>query len=74
MKIEITQSAFNDLGNILDYYKEQGVPEKGRQLAAEILKKVERLADFPDSGRIVPEFEMSFLREILSPFSHRLSP
>ncbi|HJT25392.1 MAG TPA: type II toxin-antitoxin system RelE/ParE family toxin [bacterium] len=67
MKIEITQSASSDLGNILDYYREQGVPEKGRQLASEILKKTERLAAFPDSGRIVPEFEMGFLREIIVP-------
>ena len=69
MKIEITQPAWDDLGDIQDYYREQGVPEKGRQFILEILKKIERLVSYPDSGRVVPEFEMEFVREmILSPF------
>ncbi len=69
MKIEITQPAWDDLGDILDYHREQGVPEKGRQFILDILKKIERLASFPDSGRVVPEFEMEFVREIIfSPF------
>jgi len=67
MKIEITQPAWDDLGNILKYYREQGVPEKGRQFASEILHKIERLSAFPDSGRVVPEFEMEFVREIIFP-------
>lgn len=67
MKTAITQPAWDDLGELLNYYQEQGVPEKGRQLASEILKKIERLASFPASGRVVPEFEMEFLREVIFP-------
>lgn len=69
MKIEITQPAWDDMGDTRSYYREQGIPEKGRRFILEILKKIERLASFPDSGRVVPEFEMEFVREIIfSPF------
>jgi plasmid stabilization system protein ParE len=33
----------------------------------EIVAQVERLADYPESGRIVPEFELPQLREIIYP-------
>jgi plasmid stabilization system protein ParE len=56
-----------DLEHILNYYQEQGVLEQGRRLVSEIVKKSERLSKHPDSGRIVPEFEMPFLREIIIP-------
>lgn len=67
MKIEITQTASNDLSGIIRYYEEQGAAEKGKQIAADILKKVGRLSAHPDSGRIVPEFEVSYLREVIVP-------
>jgi plasmid stabilization system protein ParE len=67
MKIEFTQSAFADLDHLLKYYQEQGRPETGRKLANEIFKKTERLLKHPDSGRIVPEFGVSVLREVIFP-------
>lgn len=33
----------------------------------EIIAAVERLASFPENGRIVPEFGIALLREILHP-------
>jgi toxin ParE1/3/4 len=67
MKVEWTESAAKDIGNTLKYYEEQGVPETGRRLAVDILHKADRLARYPDSGRIVPEFGISFLRELIVP-------
>jgi plasmid stabilization system protein ParE len=67
MKAGLTESAFKDLENTLHYYEEQGVPDQGRRLVAEILHKSERLAKYPESGRIVPEFGVPFLRELIVP-------
>jgi toxin ParE1/3/4 len=67
MKVELTGSAVKDLENTLHYYQDQGVPEQGRRLVFDILKKSERLAKHPDSGRVVPEFGMPFLREVIVP-------
>lgn len=33
----------------------------------EVVSQVKRLADFPESGRIVPEFGVAHLREIIHP-------
>jgi toxin ParE1/3/4 len=67
MKVEFTQSASKDLEQTLQYYTDQGVPDQGRRLVLDILKKSERLAKHPDSGRVVPEFGMPFLREMIVP-------
>ena len=67
MKVELTQSAFKDLENTLPNYQDQGAPEQGRRLVLDILKKSERLLKHPDSGRVVSEFGMPFLREMIVP-------
>jgi len=45
------------------------VIEVSDRLIAEIFQRVEALADHPDIGRIVPEFDRAFLRELT--FSRR---
>ncbi len=65
--ITFTVSAVNDLEAIRDWYIEQQVPDVGERLLREIIAQVERLVDFPESGRIVPEFEIVNLREIIFP-------
>ena len=68
-RIELAQSALDDLLDIERWYTSQEVPEVGRRLVASVIDHVEQLADFPDSGRAVPEFETSWLRELeLPPF------
>jgi plasmid stabilization system protein ParE len=67
MKVYFTESALTDFDNLLQFYKEQSALETGRRLVSEIIKKSERLAKHPDSGRIVPEFGVPFLREIIFP-------
>ena len=68
-KVTITfaESAISDLKEILSYYVEQGVPQTGRQLVAAIIDDIELLRDQPDMGRIVPEFEVKYLRELIRP-------
>lgn len=68
-KINITfaVSAFDDLENIRAWYKDQQVPEVGDRLIREIISQIERLADFPESGRVVPEFDITNLREVIYP-------
>lgn len=67
MKLIIARSALNDLLDIKDYYLKQGVPEVGQQFVSNILKKVQRLIEHPDSGRQVPEFDQEHIREIIHP-------
>lgn len=66
-RISFAVSALNDLEEIRVWYRGQQVPEVAERLLAEILAKVERLADYPESGRVVPEFDLPELREIIHP-------
>jgi len=68
--ITFAVSAVDDLEAIRAWYKDQQqIPEVGSRLIKEIISQVERLADFPESGRIVPEFNIENLREIIfAPF------
>jgi plasmid stabilization system protein ParE len=66
-RITFAESAVKDLETIPSWYADQQVPEVGERLVQEIVSTVERLADFPESGRIVPEFGIPNLREIIYP-------
>lgn len=77
LRISFAESAVSDLEEMIRWYDEQLAPDVGRRLAAEIVQKVERLAEHPESGRVVPEFESPQIREIIhSPFRlvYRLGP
>ena len=65
--IRLAESALADLESIRDWYAEQDVPEVGERLIGEIVASIEALADHPDMGRIVPEFDQPFLRELIRP-------
>jgi plasmid stabilization system protein ParE len=65
--ISFTESALADLQSIRVWYTEQLVPEVGERLVGEIFSQVERLGNHPESGRIVPEFNVVNLREIIHP-------
>jgi len=68
-KIAITfaASSLTDLEEILAYYQEQAVPQVGQRLVRGILEDIELLAAQPEMGRVVPEFELDFLRELIRP-------
>ena len=65
--ITFTISAVNDLDDMRAWYAEQQVPAVGDKLLREIVSQVERLGAFPESGRVVPEFGLANLREIIFP-------
>ena len=65
--ISFTESALRDLEEVRIWYTEQGVPDVGARLVAEVFQRVQALADHPDMGRVVPEFDQPFLRELIHP-------
>ena len=65
--VGFAESAFADLESIRAWYAEQGVRDVGERLIGEIVASIEALADHPDMGRIVPEFDQPFLRELIRP-------
>lgn len=65
--IWFAESALTDLESIRDWYSEQDVPEVGERLIGEIVASLEALANHPDMGRVVPEFDQPFLRELIRP-------
>jgi toxin ParE1/3/4 len=66
-RISFAASAVADLEAILAWYAGQQAPEVGERLLRDVVTQVERLADFPESGRVVPEFGLVQLREIIHP-------
>lgn len=65
--IRFAESALADLESMRAWHAEQAVPEVGERLIGEIVTSIEALADHPDMGRIVPEFDQRFLRELIRP-------
>ncbi|WP_017942541.1 MULTISPECIES: type II toxin-antitoxin system RelE/ParE family toxin [unclassified Thioalkalivibrio] len=65
--ITFAESALRDLEQMQEWYSEQGVPEVGQRLVQEIFQRVQALNDHPDIGRVVPEFDQPFLREVVHP-------
>jgi plasmid stabilization system protein ParE len=66
-RVTLSESAMRDLEEILQWYQREQVPDIGRRLVGEIVDRAETLADNPDLGRIVPEFDQKHLRELIHP-------
>ncbi len=67
-KLRWTILSIEDLAAIKSKIAEDN-PVAARNMVKSIRKKIERLKDFPESGRIVPEFENPKLREVIvSPY------
>lgn len=67
MELRIAHSALADLQAIQAYYKEQAVPHIGNEFVTAILARSEILLDHPDAGRVVPEFNLTHIRELIHP-------
>jgi toxin ParE1/3/4 len=65
--ITFAASAVADLEEIRAWYEELAVPDTGERLLREVIAAVERLAEYPESGRMVPEFGVASLREVIHP-------
>lgn len=65
--IRLAESAVADLEAVRSWYAEQGVPDVGQRLVGEILAGIEALAEHPELGRVVPEFDQPLLRELIRP-------
>src|SRR5660398_275266 len=67
LRVEFAKSAEDDLLDIVAWYTSQHAPEVGKRLVGAVLERVGQLALFPDSGRVVPEFDTPWLRELEMP-------
>ena len=67
VRIRFAESALGDLDAVRGWYAGRGVPDVGMRFVAEIIERVQNLANYPDLGRVVPEFGQTFLRELLHP-------
>jgi toxin ParE1/3/4 len=66
-RISFADAAIDDLEGIRAWYSEREVPEIGERILHDVVAAVERLADYPESGRVVPEFGIAQLREVIQP-------
>jgi toxin ParE1/3/4 len=66
-RISFAESAVRDLEAVRDWYLSRSAPEVGERLIREIVACVDQIADFPESGRVVPEFDQPWLRELIRP-------
>ena len=64
--VRFAESAVADLEELKQWYSEQGVANVGERLITEIVKRIETRRE-PDIGRVVPEFDQPFLRELIHP-------
>ncbi|MDZ7662989.1 type II toxin-antitoxin system RelE/ParE family toxin [Thiohalophilus sp.] len=65
--VSFAESALADLQAIRQWYQDEGVPEIGIRFVTDIIDKTQHLASHPEMGRIVQEFDLSFLRELIHP-------
>ena len=67
VRIDFSHSARQDLLDILTWYSSQDATEVGRRLVAQVIERTGQLRVFPDSGRVVPEFDTPWLQELEMP-------
>ena len=58
-------AAIDDLQRLREYF-EPASPRFAEKLMDQLISRTRMLADFPQSGRVVPEFENAQLREVRS--------
>ncbi|MFG1495908.1 type II toxin-antitoxin system RelE/ParE family toxin [Saccharospirillum sp. HFRX-1] len=66
VEIVWTEPALQQLDDIAEYIA-LDKPQAANQLVAQVFQEVERLARFPDSGRMPPELPASVYREVVVP-------
>lgn len=66
-EVSLAESAVRDLEDVRDWHRSQSAPEVGERLIAEIGGSLGQLVELPESGRVVPEFDEPWLRELIRP-------
>ena len=64
MKVEWSPLALERVSDIARYIAEDN-PDAAERWVNELFDSVERLADFPESGRVVPEVGVRRIRELI---------
>ncbi len=64
MTVNWTEAALADLAAVEAYIARHS-PQYGRAMVERIFGHTERLADFPQSGAVVPEYDDESLRELV---------
>lgn len=64
VKIRWTELAIDDLKNIHDYISKESIVYANNMIE-KIVSRVDQIEQFPESGRIVPEFRKRSLRELI---------
>jgi addiction module RelE/StbE family toxin len=64
VRIFWTDAALNQLEAIRDYL-EQTSPDYARRVVERLVDRSEQIAAFPRSGRMVPEYEIDDVRQII---------
>ncbi len=67
VRVDLAQSARDDLADIIEWYASQGAPHVGVRLVTEIRDRLRQLNTFPDSGKVAAEFDTLWLRELEHP-------
>lgn len=67
MNVSFSDSALEDLESIKEHYLRLNVPEIGEGFVITIFEHIETLVDHPDIGRVVPEFNEEYIRELIDP-------
>ena len=64
MRVFWTDAALGQLESIRDYFA-QTSPEYAQRLVERLVNRSERIAAFPRSGRMVPEYEIDEVRQVI---------
>ena len=64
MRVHWTQTAVDHLLAIYEYIA-QDAPVYASRIVDRLTKRSEQIATFPESGRVVPEYEVPEIREII---------
>ena len=65
MKVVWTDQARERLFEIEDYIITQGSPSNAEQFIQRLIDRAKVLVDFPNSGRIIPEYASADYRELI---------
>lgn len=67
MKVLWTDAALGQLEAIRDYHARTS-PEYARRIIERLVKRSEQIKAFPHAGRMVPEYEIDEVRQVLESF------